>query len=266
MRPAGLASKRVACRVPANSRVEIRESGARLMRAYAGALLGGRMPTAALRALRPRRPPCHPARFARPRMARSASGSLRDRRTGRGPLFRLAGARAETLAALGDAAEESSPAPPARRAWLRLIPAIHLGGAGRILLSLASARRFASALLTVASGVTKPSSARGRAGLIRRDGWSRSGRLRPDARRHTSPSWTGEARPLMDDPGGALLPRARRGRAKRAGWWWPGDPKAERRLPRCRLWRSRRGSDYSLSTNAFSRPKASSHCSPMWAR
>jgi hypothetical protein len=55
---------------------------------YAGALLGGRMPTAALRAS----------------MARSADGSLRDRQgirekrsivqAGRGPLFRLASNRA----------------------------------------------------------------------------------------------------------------------------------------------------------------------------
>jgi hypothetical protein len=37
---------------------------------------------------------------------------------GRGPLFGLAGNRAQTLGALGNAAEESSPAPPARRAWL----------------------------------------------------------------------------------------------------------------------------------------------------
>ena len=45
-------------------------------------------------------------------MARSASGSLRDRRTGRWPLSRLAGTRAKTLGALAYAAAESSP--PAR--------------------------------------------------------------------------------------------------------------------------------------------------------
>jgi hypothetical protein len=96
-----------------------RESGARLYRGLApGIPLGGRMPTAALRALRPRRPPCHPARFARPRMGRSAPGSLRDRRTGRWPLSRLASSRAKTLAALVYAASEN-PRPPARRAWLR---------------------------------------------------------------------------------------------------------------------------------------------------
>jgi hypothetical protein len=63
---------------------------------YAGALLGGRMPPAALRAS----------------MARSADGSLRDRQqirgksgmvqAGRGPLFRLAGNRAKTPGALGN--------------------------------------------------------------------------------------------------------------------------------------------------------------------
>lgn len=43
-------------------------------------------------------------------MARSASGSLCDRQTGRGPLSRLAGARARTLAALVYAASEATPA------------------------------------------------------------------------------------------------------------------------------------------------------------
>ena len=43
-------------------------------------------------------------------MARSASGSLCDRRTGRGPLSRLAGARARPLAALVYAASEATPA------------------------------------------------------------------------------------------------------------------------------------------------------------
>ena len=56
--------------------------------------LGGRMPTAALRAS----------------MARSADGSLRGRGTGRWPLSRLAGTRARTLAALVYAASESTPA------------------------------------------------------------------------------------------------------------------------------------------------------------
>ena len=54
--------------------------------------LGGRMPTAALRAS----------------MARSADGSLRGRRTGRWPLSRLAGTRAGALAALVYAASEST--------------------------------------------------------------------------------------------------------------------------------------------------------------
>ena len=62
--------------------------------------LGGRMPTAALRAS----------------MARSASGSLRDRRTGRWHLSRLASTRAQTLAALVYAASE--PSPPRRHAEL----------------------------------------------------------------------------------------------------------------------------------------------------
>ena len=43
-------------------------------------------------------------------MARSAPGSLSDRQTGRGPLSRLAGARARTLAALVYAASEATPA------------------------------------------------------------------------------------------------------------------------------------------------------------
>ena len=51
------------------------------------------MPTAALRAS----------------MARSASGALRDRRTGRWPLSLIAGNRARTLGARFYAAEESSP-------------------------------------------------------------------------------------------------------------------------------------------------------------
>ena len=72
------------------------ESGARLLRAGWGRPRGGRMPTAALRAS----------------MARSAAGSLRDRRTGRGPLSRLAGTRAGTLGARVYAAAESSPPRP----------------------------------------------------------------------------------------------------------------------------------------------------------
>jgi hypothetical protein len=43
-------------------------------------------------------------------MTRSADGSLRGRRTVRWPLLRLAGMRAQTLAALGNAAAESTPA------------------------------------------------------------------------------------------------------------------------------------------------------------
>jgi transposase len=43
-------------------------------------------------------------------MARSAPGSLCDRQTGRGPLSRLAGTRARTLAALVYAASEATPA------------------------------------------------------------------------------------------------------------------------------------------------------------
>ena len=57
------------------------------------------------------------------------------------------------------------------------------------------------------------SSARGRAGAIRRDVWRRYGRLRPYASRHSSPSWTRNARPKMDVPGGALLAQARISRA-----------------------------------------------------
>jgi hypothetical protein len=80
---------------------DIRESGARLMRAREGRSLGGRMPTAALRAS----------------MARSAAGSLRDQRNaGRWPLSRLAGNRARTLGALIYAA--SNPSPPRPRAEL----------------------------------------------------------------------------------------------------------------------------------------------------
>jgi hypothetical protein len=45
-------------------------------------------------------------------MARSAAGALRGRRTGRGPLSRLAGTRARTLAALVYAASESTPPHP----------------------------------------------------------------------------------------------------------------------------------------------------------
>src|ERR1019366_4259311 len=78
---AGLASGRVGTGFMA----EIGESGARLCRGLApGIPLGGRMPTA---------PP-------RGSMARSASGSLRDRRTVRGPLSRLGSAQAQTFAAL----------------------------------------------------------------------------------------------------------------------------------------------------------------------
>jgi hypothetical protein len=56
-------------------------------------------------------PPPRPhatGRFAA--MARSADGSLRGRRTVRWPLLRLAGMRARTPAALGNAAAESTPA------------------------------------------------------------------------------------------------------------------------------------------------------------
>ncbi len=49
-------------------------------------------------------------------MARSASGALRDRRTGRGPLSLIAGDRAQTLGARFYAASE--PSPPRPRAEL----------------------------------------------------------------------------------------------------------------------------------------------------
>ena len=79
-----------------------------------GALLGGRTPTAALRALRTRRPPRHPARFARPRMARSADGSpRRPAALVAWPLDRsLATERRRSVRSLtrADAASESLPA------------------------------------------------------------------------------------------------------------------------------------------------------------
>ena len=53
-------------------------------------------------------------------MARSADGSLRVRKTGRWPLFRLASNRARTPGALGNARLGVDPGPPARRARLQL--------------------------------------------------------------------------------------------------------------------------------------------------
>jgi hypothetical protein len=91
----------------------------------------GRSASAAGLGTAPRRPhangraPCsrplpathHPARCARPRMARSAAGSLRDQRSaGRWPLSLIAGNRARTLGARFYA--DSKPSPPRPRAEL----------------------------------------------------------------------------------------------------------------------------------------------------
>ena len=61
------------------------------------------------------------------------------------------------------------------------------------------------------------SSARGRPVTPLRDVWRCSGRLRPDASRHPSPSRTRTARPKMDVPGEALLAQARRSQAAALG-------------------------------------------------
>ena len=76
------------------------------------------------------------------------------------------------------------------------------------------------------TGQAEASSACGRTGAPRRDVRRRSGRLRPDASRRPSPSWTRNARPKMDVPGGALLAQARRSRA-------PLSPMGAFGIPQC---------------------------------
>ena len=92
------------------------------------------------------------------------------------------------------------------------------------------------------------SSARGRTVTPLRDVWRRSGRLRPDASRHPSPSRTRKARPKMYVPGEALLAQARRSRAAAlpnvhfrnsphcSERWAPHPPRGARRpLPAARV-------------------------------
>ena len=192
------------------------------MRAYAGALLGGRMPTAALRAS----------------MARSADGPLRDRQRlrvsdnncafrsrvpvpphwhasvdARGVRQRRRGVVPRSARTPSLAASDAKPRGSGRSDVLRfrlLHKAIYVHIHDSCFTGNSTAFR------RIEAQKQKPSrdgrqcdeaklGVRVSEERLRRDVRSCSGRPRPDAKRRPRPSWTRAARPLMDVPGGAVL-------------------------------------------------------------